>query len=215
MRLPEKTTVVPRFRALPSEKILTKWQKYAKEKGISKKKRSRMVWDETIEDYAPRWGAYSIKHNASKAQAIIEVKKGEDPNQDPYEKQGLEKQLETEKQNMKTLKNRAVKLGATSFKDSVPQEQTVDRRSKKIVKTKSNRKTQLNKQKSDTGKVLAAGTRPFYIPSLEEHSLHGQARQEGPPRRDRPEGRQEEDRPHLRVFQTGEEQVFRHIGPGA
>lgn len=39
----------------------------------------------------PRWGARSIKHIQDKAQAIIEVEKGQDPNQCLFEKQGLNK----------------------------------------------------------------------------------------------------------------------------
>jgi hypothetical protein len=34
IRLPIKTTIVPRFKQLPSEKMLSKWEKFAKEKGI-------------------------------------------------------------------------------------------------------------------------------------------------------------------------------------
>ena len=46
-QLPEPTTTFPRLRALPpSEAPLTKWEKFAKEKGIKKRKRSKEVLDE-------------------------------------------------------------------------------------------------------------------------------------------------------------------------
>ena len=36
--------------------VETKWEKFAREKGIQNKKKSRMVWDETRQEWAPRWG---------------------------------------------------------------------------------------------------------------------------------------------------------------
>ena len=47
--LPEHISVLPRHKKIPdiTKKKLTRWEKFAKEKGIKKlKKRSRMVWDE-------------------------------------------------------------------------------------------------------------------------------------------------------------------------
>ena len=41
---------------------MTKWQEFARAKGIdSKKKKSRMVWDEKEQDWVPRWGFKSKK----------------------------------------------------------------------------------------------------------------------------------------------------------
>lgn len=38
---------------------MTRWEKFAKDKGIlRKKKRSRMVFDEVVDDWVPRWGAH-------------------------------------------------------------------------------------------------------------------------------------------------------------
>jgi hypothetical protein len=41
---------------LPKKKAETKWEKFAKAKGIKKQKRSRMVFDELTQTYKPRWG---------------------------------------------------------------------------------------------------------------------------------------------------------------
>ena len=46
---------------IPQPKPETKWAKYAKEKGITTKKRDRMVFDESKQEYAPRWG-YKVLH---------------------------------------------------------------------------------------------------------------------------------------------------------
>lgn len=155
--LPSKTTVVPRFKVLPSEKMLSKWQKFAKEKGIQKKKRSRMVYDETQEDYVPRWGAYSIKHNQRKGQAIMEVQRGQDPNVDLFEKQALETQLAKQRQNKATLKNQAVREGATTFQKEPTQQssrqQKVNRNTKNIKK--GGKKDLLSKQKNENSKILS------------------------------------------------------------
>lgn len=50
--LPEMETVLPREKPLPKAKIDTKWQQFAKSKGIAPKpKRDRMVYDEEKQDW--------------------------------------------------------------------------------------------------------------------------------------------------------------------
>ena len=41
---------------VPKGKALTKWEQFAKLKGITKTKKSRMVFDEERQEYAPRFG---------------------------------------------------------------------------------------------------------------------------------------------------------------
>jgi len=48
-KLPEPTTVLPRLRKPPGPRPLTKWEKFAKEKGISKKKKDKKTYDETMD----------------------------------------------------------------------------------------------------------------------------------------------------------------------
>jgi regulator of ribosome biosynthesis len=48
-KLPAPTFVLPREKPLPKPKPLTKWQKYAQEKGITKTKKSKLNWDETLQ----------------------------------------------------------------------------------------------------------------------------------------------------------------------
>lgn len=47
--LPPPTTNLPRSRKVPGPKAMTKWEKFAKEKGIQKKKKDKKVFDETLE----------------------------------------------------------------------------------------------------------------------------------------------------------------------
>lgn len=50
--LPEMETVLPREKPLPKAKIDTKWQQFAKSKGIAPKpRRDRMVYDEEKQDW--------------------------------------------------------------------------------------------------------------------------------------------------------------------
>ncbi|KAF1779794.1 Ribosomal biogenesis regulatory protein [Phytophthora cactorum] len=49
-QLPVPETVIPREKPLPKPKVETKWEKFAKEKGIDKRKKSRKVFDEASGD---------------------------------------------------------------------------------------------------------------------------------------------------------------------
>lgn len=56
--LPVPTTPIPREKPLPQPKLPTKWEAFAKEKGIQKKqKRNRLIFDEASGEYKPRFGS--------------------------------------------------------------------------------------------------------------------------------------------------------------
>lgn len=93
LKLPEQITIFPRQKSIPKEKTQTRWEKFSKEKGIEKKKRGRMVWDENVKDWVPRWGAYSVKKNEDKNTPVMEHKKNADPYEDPFLRKSLEKKL--------------------------------------------------------------------------------------------------------------------------
>ena len=67
------------FQPPPAPKAETKWEKFAKVKGIgqNKDKRSAKVWDETIGDWQYRHG-YKKAGNDGKEWPIMEVKEGDD-----------------------------------------------------------------------------------------------------------------------------------------
>jgi regulator of ribosome biosynthesis len=81
--LPNETYVLPRAAKVPEPKPETTWEKFAKEKGITKKKRERMVYDENNEEYRPRFG-YKRANSGIDEIPIVEVKKGQDPFADPW-----------------------------------------------------------------------------------------------------------------------------------
>ncbi len=47
---------LPRAKPVPKPRPPTKWERYAKEKGIQKKKRTKVVWDDAVRQWVPRYG---------------------------------------------------------------------------------------------------------------------------------------------------------------
>jgi regulator of ribosome biosynthesis len=72
-------------------------------KGIEKKKKSRMVFDEEKDEYAPRWG-YKRANNESE-NVIIEHREGDDPSIDPWARLKHEKKARVEKNTKQQERN--------------------------------------------------------------------------------------------------------------
>ncbi|CAH1795001.1 unnamed protein product [Owenia fusiformis] len=102
-KLPEPKTIIPREKPVPKEKAATKWEKYAALKGIQKSKKSRMVWDETHQEYRPRWG-YKRANDDTK-DWLIEVPGNADPYEDQFEKRLKAKKERTAKNELQRLCN--------------------------------------------------------------------------------------------------------------
>ncbi|CAH7683484.1 ribosome biogenesis regulatory protein-domain-containing protein [Phakopsora pachyrhizi] len=99
-------TVLPRAKPLPKPVPLTKWQKFANEKGIAPKpKRDRLVFDEDKQDWVSRWG-WKGKNKDEENAWIREVKPGEDDSNlesNPGKKARKERTLKNENQRLKNL----------------------------------------------------------------------------------------------------------------
>lgn len=91
----------------PPQKQLTKWEKFALERGISpKSKKSRKQFDEATGEWKHLTGSLQNKANAGpESWPILEVKKNDDPNQDPWEKLREEKMARTNKNTTNRMKN--------------------------------------------------------------------------------------------------------------
>lgn len=89
----------------PEPKGETKWEKFAKERGIApKEKRSRKVYDELTDSWKYLTG--KDKANAKdKEWPIMEVKRGDDPHADPWEKVRDEKRGRLEKNMENRMRN--------------------------------------------------------------------------------------------------------------
>lgn len=73
---PPPATLLPREKPLPKPKPLTKWERFANEKGISHKKKEKDVWDDERQEWVPRWGRFG-KNKDKEEQWLHEVKPGE------------------------------------------------------------------------------------------------------------------------------------------
>ncbi|KAI9843927.1 MAG: Rhodanese- sulfurtransferase, partial [Thelocarpon superellum] len=73
LTLPPASTPLPREKALPADKPLTKWQQFAAKKGIKdKKKEGKIVYDEATGEWVPKWG-YKGANKKGESDWIVEV----------------------------------------------------------------------------------------------------------------------------------------------
>ena len=102
LTLPENIITLPRSLPVPIPKPPTKWEKYKMEKGITQRKRSRMVYSEEVGDWVPRWGKGSVKHIQDSMNWLMEEK---EPGVNPFEQKSNEKQIDKAKQMKRQIKN--------------------------------------------------------------------------------------------------------------
>jgi hypothetical protein len=106
LELPKTKLALPRLLKYDNTKVMTKWEKFAKENGIKKvKKRSRLIWSDEVKDWVPRWGRNSSKHIKEDLDIIREVKQGSDPTADPFKQAQAEKGLSLKKQRIHEMEN--------------------------------------------------------------------------------------------------------------
>ncbi|ESN90985.1 hypothetical protein HELRODRAFT_182457 [Helobdella robusta] len=101
-KLPAPVTILPREKRLPTVKKETKWESFAKLKGINKRKRGRMVWDEELKKWIPRWGYKSQDETKDWA---IEVPDQVDPFEDQFAKRVKAKKERVAKNELHRLTN--------------------------------------------------------------------------------------------------------------
>jgi len=102
-QLPGTSYVLPRAKTPPEPKEDSKWDKFAKEKGIEQKKRSRKEWDEDLGEWTVRYGRDS-RHNKDTAWPIMEADK-EDVYADPWAAERDKKKARLEKNQIQQTKN--------------------------------------------------------------------------------------------------------------
>ncbi|CAM9265522.1 unnamed protein product [Chrysoparadoxa australica] len=98
------TTVLPREKKIPEPKAETRWEKFAKEKGIDGRKKSRKVWDEDMQEWRPNWG-YGRANDGIMNHAIVEIKEGADPEEDPWSKARGDKRARVNKNLLNQARN--------------------------------------------------------------------------------------------------------------
>ncbi|CAB3223751.1 unnamed protein product [Arctia plantaginis] len=162
VKLPEPKTVIPRAKPVPKPKPLTKWQEFAKSKGITKKKKDKLQWDEQLQKWVPLYG---FKRAAAEKEKnwLIEVPQNLDPMTDMYEKKASEKSEKVAKNELQRLKNLArskkvkiprVGLPVTSDKANATQLETAATIAKASTASLGKFQDKLPKEKEARGKGI-------------------------------------------------------------
>ncbi|MEQ2235283.1 Rhodanese- sulfurtransferase [Ilyodon furcidens] len=102
-KLPEQTTRLPREKPPPKPRPPTRWEQFAKLKGIQKKKKTNLVWDETAKEWRRRWGYKRANDNTK--DWLVEVPETADPNEDQFAKRTKAKKERVAKNELNRLKN--------------------------------------------------------------------------------------------------------------
>merc|ERR1711892_125497 len=106
-KFPPPTYKLPREKPAPKPKAMTKWEKYAKDKGIEKKKKKeRLVWDDVVSKWVPQFGYKKSQAEADK-NWMIPLKQNADPTEDPYAKLAEAKREKVAKNELQRLRNLA------------------------------------------------------------------------------------------------------------
>mmetsp|Transcript_1632 Transcript_1632/g.3907 ORF Transcript_1632/g.3907 Transcript_1632/m.3907 type:complete len:481 (-) Transcript_1632:58-1500(-) len=106
--LPQQFQIkTPRELPPPPPKKESKWEKFAKERGIptNKEKRSRKVWDEATGTWMYRHGYQKANDNTNMEWPIMEVKGNEDPYDDPWERAREAKRSRVDKNTENRMRN--------------------------------------------------------------------------------------------------------------
>ncbi|XP_070784352.1 ribosome biogenesis regulatory protein homolog [Enoplosus armatus] len=103
VKLVDPATPLPREKPPPRPKPPTKWEEFAKLKGIQKKKKTNLVWDETAKEWKRRWGYKRAKDDTK--EWLIEVPETADPNEDQFAKRNKAKKERVAKNEFNRLKN--------------------------------------------------------------------------------------------------------------
>ncbi|XP_024019299.1 ribosome biogenesis regulatory protein homolog [Morus notabilis] len=112
VKLPLPTTRLPREKPLPKPKPPTKWEVFAKARGIKNRKKDKIVYDEQTGTWKRRYG-YDRANDEDKV-PIIDAKITDEPGEDPFAKKRADKKKKIEKQEKNRSQNlkEAAKAGA-------------------------------------------------------------------------------------------------------
>ncbi|OCH95939.1 RRS1-domain-containing protein [Obba rivulosa] len=118
-RLPTPTTQLPRAKPLPKPKPPTKWEQFAKAKGIQHSKKEKKVWDEEKQDWVDRWG-WKGANKQLESQWLTEVPANADINHDPSKVARDERKARITKNEKQRLGNLARAQGTSSSAAPAP-----------------------------------------------------------------------------------------------
>ncbi|KAJ8875013.1 hypothetical protein PR048_022903 [Dryococelus australis] len=106
VRLPPASTILPRENRIPKPKPLTKWQRFAREKGIQRKKKGKLTWDDALKKWVPNYGYRKAKAEKEK-NWLVEVPQSSDPMQDQFAARAEKRKERIAKNEFQRLRNLA------------------------------------------------------------------------------------------------------------
>lgn len=86
------------------EKTMTKWERFAKKKGLKFRSKSKMIWDEELQKFLPSWGSNS-KKNLILRGGVIDIKGKTLSKLKKEKKVRIEKNKKNRENNLKRLKD--------------------------------------------------------------------------------------------------------------
>ncbi|RZF40983.1 hypothetical protein LSTR_LSTR006286 [Laodelphax striatellus] len=105
VKLPKQNNyVLPREKHIPKPRPLTKWEAFAKEKGLQKKKKVKVTWDDILKKWVPVHGFKKAVSEKDK-NWLIEVPQNADPYEDQFEKKATAKKERVAKNEFSRLRN--------------------------------------------------------------------------------------------------------------
>lgn len=159
-QLPKGTTALPREKPVPKPAAPTKWEAFAKLKGIEKKKRSSMVYDETTGGMAPRFGYNSAKTRFANAEWSMDAPDNATTGtDDPWTKEAAEKKARialNKKQNQRNILKSAEKGSKNRAEGAIDLKSAVELSQQKLgLGQKASRKGTTKKQKHHVDLALS------------------------------------------------------------
>ncbi|XP_075678477.1 ribosome biogenesis regulatory protein homolog [Dermatophagoides pteronyssinus] len=130
---------LPRAKPIPKPKPPTKWEQFARSKGITKKKKERMVWDTVSKQWRPRFGFHSIAQQKQDNEWMIEVPDQADPNVDYFAKKSEERNERVAKNELQRLRNisRNLKLRLPGTSGILPNLDTNQTKTEQLIQAKN------------------------------------------------------------------------------
>ncbi|XP_012284034.1 ribosome biogenesis regulatory protein homolog [Orussus abietinus] len=106
VKLPSPKFILPRARRVPKPKPLTKWQQFAKEKGIrsGKKDKTKVKWDEELRKWIPSFGYQRVKA-AEQKEWLVELGANQSSTEDPFATANAAKKERQAKNELQRLRN--------------------------------------------------------------------------------------------------------------
>ncbi|XP_064363524.1 ribosome biogenesis regulatory protein homolog [Dromaius novaehollandiae] len=105
-QLPEPAFRLPREKPPPRPRPPTRWEQFARLKGIRRRKRGSLVWDEQAKEWRRRWGYRRAGGDPARAW-VAEVPAGADPDEDQFAKRRREKRERVARNELNRLRNLA------------------------------------------------------------------------------------------------------------